>query len=214
MSYKGKVKVFDEEIGLYYFNHRFYDPSSMKFLSKDPAGMVLSDPRTINRYTFVNNNPLRYYDPDGRFWSELGQFGSSIASHSAKNMLIFGSVSLAFNLAAGNDNLGDAVLGGMMIGAGYGAIQGAHYGRNAWNKPGNADIAVDSKYNAAHKYNLPEGATSTKYTSTLGFSEDIEIELNGQNLPLTPENEPTFNFWPHTLGGPIIGFVGHGVTDV
>ena len=37
-----------------------------RFISKDPAGIDPAEPRTINRYTFVHNNPLRFYDPDGR----------------------------------------------------------------------------------------------------------------------------------------------------
>ncbi len=57
----------DSENGLYYFNHRFYDPETKRFLSKDPAAIDVNDPRTINRFTFVNNNPLRFVDPDGRF---------------------------------------------------------------------------------------------------------------------------------------------------
>ncbi|RAP36140.1 hypothetical protein DID80_05610 [Candidatus Marinamargulisbacteria bacterium SCGC AAA071-K20] len=30
---------------LYYFNHRFYDPETKRFLSKDPAGMSASQLR-------------------------------------------------------------------------------------------------------------------------------------------------------------------------
>jgi RHS repeat-associated protein len=62
----GTIFSYDLKNGLYYFNHRWYDPSSMRFLSKDPAPIDVNDPRTINRYTFVYNNPLRYVDPDGR----------------------------------------------------------------------------------------------------------------------------------------------------
>ena len=51
---------FEQENELYYFNHRWYDPISMRFLSKDPASIDVNDPRTINRYTFVYNNPLRF----------------------------------------------------------------------------------------------------------------------------------------------------------
>jgi RHS repeat-associated protein len=127
-------KMFEDEIGLYYFNHRYYDPTSMRFLSKDPAGMVVSDPRTINRYTFVNNNPLRYYDPDGRFWKELGLFTLDVAKESAKYALIGGAINVTAQLAMGNDNVGQTFLDGAKGGAIYGGIYGVHMHRNRWNK--------------------------------------------------------------------------------
>ena len=49
-----------------YFHHRYYDPETKRFISEDPAPIDITDPRTINRFTFVNNNPLRFLDPDGR----------------------------------------------------------------------------------------------------------------------------------------------------
>ncbi|RAP35092.1 hypothetical protein DID80_06765 [Candidatus Marinamargulisbacteria bacterium SCGC AAA071-K20] len=212
----------DSENELYYFNARFYDPETKRFLSKDPAGMSASDPRTLNRYTFVNNNPLRYYDPDGRFWKELGQFSSSIASHSAKNMLIFGAASLAFNLAAGNDNLGDSVLGGMMIGAGYGALQGASYGLNAFNKPGLADIEVSAKESQLHEIGIGSNEIAIKKIGPNGRNESVVIknELTGASRPPKPQNMATFNLFGNDQAFKMFGKnvpygkVLHGVADV
>jgi uncharacterized protein RhaS with RHS repeats len=45
---------------------RYYDPMAGRFLSVDP---VLTDANTgasFNRYVYVNNNPYKYIDPDGR----------------------------------------------------------------------------------------------------------------------------------------------------
>ena len=45
---------------------RYYDPVAGRFLSVDP---VLTDENTgasFNRYVYVNNNPYKYVDPDGR----------------------------------------------------------------------------------------------------------------------------------------------------
>lgn len=62
---------------------RYYDPAIGRFLSQDPAyllignmrnfeekynrpvQMYLVDPRGLNSYSYVNNNPLKYTDPDG-----------------------------------------------------------------------------------------------------------------------------------------------------
>ena len=51
----------DEETGLYYNDHRYYDPKLGRYLSPDPLGM----PDGPNRYAYVRNNPLRYVDASG-----------------------------------------------------------------------------------------------------------------------------------------------------
>lgn len=50
---------------LYYFGARYYDPTLGRFISRDPIRGVMSDPRSLNRYTYVLNNPLKYRDPWG-----------------------------------------------------------------------------------------------------------------------------------------------------
>jgi len=56
---------FDSESNLYYYNARYYNPSTGRFLSRDPIlgqpGNVLSN----NPYIYVQNNPLKYVDPSG-----------------------------------------------------------------------------------------------------------------------------------------------------
>ena len=47
-------KDWDEEVGLYYFNARWYDPELGRFISEDPVG----DPNNPNLYAYARNNPL------------------------------------------------------------------------------------------------------------------------------------------------------------
>lgn len=67
----------DSETGLDYFGARYYASDQGRFTTVDPLGETarISDPQTMNRYTFVLNNPLRYVDPDGlkekTAWEEL-----------------------------------------------------------------------------------------------------------------------------------------------
>jgi len=49
-----------------YFGARWYDPSIGRFLAIDPAGVSSSNIHSFSRYTYANNNPYRYVDPDGR----------------------------------------------------------------------------------------------------------------------------------------------------
>jgi len=51
---------------------RYYDPLIGRFYSNDPVGamghIVRSNPiHGFNRYTYANNNPYKYTDPDGKF---------------------------------------------------------------------------------------------------------------------------------------------------
>ncbi len=59
---------FDSSTGLYYMGERFYDPTTGRFLSRDPAGGPSDDPQSMNAYAYARDNPLGYVDPTGMFW--------------------------------------------------------------------------------------------------------------------------------------------------
>ncbi len=71
--YKFTGKERDAESGLDYFGAR-YDASSLgRFMTPDPLGGQQIDPQTLNKYSYVGNNPLRYVDPNGEELVQLGQ---------------------------------------------------------------------------------------------------------------------------------------------
>jgi RHS repeat-associated protein len=51
----------DKETGLYYNDHRYYDPVRGRYLTPDPLGLDGGS----NGYAYVSNNPLKYIDPQG-----------------------------------------------------------------------------------------------------------------------------------------------------
>lgn len=63
-AYTGKP--YDEETGLVYLGQRYYDPQIKRFMGMDPVGFTASNPASFNRYTYANNNPYKFIDPDGR----------------------------------------------------------------------------------------------------------------------------------------------------
>lgn len=59
-------KPVDEDTGLSYFGARYYDPVVGRFMGVDPVGFREGSLHSFNRYTYGNNNPYRFLDPDGR----------------------------------------------------------------------------------------------------------------------------------------------------
>ena len=59
---------FDADLDLSYMQARYYDPVIGRFYSNDPVGYVAKNPvHSFGRYTYVNNNPYKYVDPDGKY---------------------------------------------------------------------------------------------------------------------------------------------------
>jgi len=54
-------QYYDEETGLHYNHHRYYDPSIGRYLTPDPVGLDGG----INPFVYVENNPIRWIDPLG-----------------------------------------------------------------------------------------------------------------------------------------------------
>jgi RHS repeat-associated protein len=55
----------DNETGLDFFEARYYGSQSGRFTSPDPLGGHTEDPQTLNRYTYVRNDPGVLTDPSG-----------------------------------------------------------------------------------------------------------------------------------------------------
>ena len=58
----------DTTNGLILFPARAYDPALGRFLQPDPFVQDPADPQTLNRYSYVRNNPVKYIDPSGYGW--------------------------------------------------------------------------------------------------------------------------------------------------
>jgi RHS repeat-associated protein len=56
----------DQDLSLTYMQQRYYDPVIGRFYSNDPVGFSAKEPMLFNRYTYANNNPYKFVDPDGR----------------------------------------------------------------------------------------------------------------------------------------------------
>jgi RHS repeat-associated protein len=55
-------QYYDGETGLHYNYFRYYDPSTGRYITKDPIGFAGGD---VNLYRYVGNNPISIRDPGG-----------------------------------------------------------------------------------------------------------------------------------------------------
>jgi RHS repeat-associated protein len=62
-GYTGHEQV--DPVGLIHMNGRVYDPDLGRFISADPTVQAPGNGQSLNRYSYVWNNPLAYTDPSG-----------------------------------------------------------------------------------------------------------------------------------------------------
>lgn len=136
-------------VGIIHMNGRIYDPQLGRFLQADP---FIEDSTTLNRYTYVHNNPLSYNDPTGYLsWRE----GLSAAISIVGGIIIPGAgftmqglfTAMATGAAAG------AVASGSTEGALWGAFSGAvfygigaHFQEIAAANTASDDLVMNTSY--------------------------------------------------------------------
>lgn len=80
-------KPYDKDSGLTYMGARYYDPLIGRFMGTDPARFKEANLHSFNRYTYANNNPNKFVDPDGHspvdvvfLVYDLGKLGMAVYS--------------------------------------------------------------------------------------------------------------------------------------
>lgn len=60
-----------DKVGVIHMNGRIYDPNMARFLQADPFVRDATSPQSLNRYSYVENNPLNATDPTGFFLDKV-----------------------------------------------------------------------------------------------------------------------------------------------
>jgi len=139
----------DDDLGLYNYGVRLYDPVLGRFISPDRLVQAPENPQSLNRYSYCLNNPLIYVDPSGEFFiiaaiigAVLGGVSSAIQGGDFGDILkgiAIGAVSgavgggvggIVADLASGLGEVGAAAVGGAAGGMAGGATNAALTGGN------------------------------------------------------------------------------------
>lgn len=115
IKYKGYY--YEDNIGLYRLDSRFYDPVIARFLNADDLSLITETPTSLsdkNLYNYCDNNPVMRKDSDGEFWH--------IAAGAAVGAVISGSIEVACQIIESGKvtdwgNVAKSAAGGALTGA-------------------------------------------------------------------------------------------------
>jgi RHS repeat-associated protein len=83
-TFKYTGKMYDGVTGLYYFNARWYDPSTGRFVTQDSITGTQEDPMSLDRYMYARDNPMKIVDLAGHEWwnpiSDITSAASAVTS--------------------------------------------------------------------------------------------------------------------------------------
>jgi RHS repeat-associated protein len=105
----------DDEVGLVNMNAREYDYVLGRFVTPDTIVQYPLSSQGVNRYTYVNNNPLSFTDPSGHFSFSIG--GVSVSVGSGGVSVSVGSVSVSVGPGGTSISTGSSSIGvGNLVG--------------------------------------------------------------------------------------------------
>ena len=100
--YNGRCGVSTDDNGLYYMRQRYYNPEIKRFVNQDILAGSPGNSQSLNRYSYVQGNPVSYTDPFGLSPSG-GLFSNTNFAHSFFGLLscVPGIVGACASLADG-----------------------------------------------------------------------------------------------------------------
>jgi len=203
-----------DNVGIIHMGGRIYDASIGRFLQADPFIQAPDNSQSLNRYSYVMNNPLSYTDPSGFFFKKLFNV-LKVAAVIAISVYTAGAASAL--LAAGYTaaGIGVAAAGGFVAGfIATGNLKGALIGAFAAavtaglaNQAGvTSDLASSEVFASRLKNAVKQRVFMQLRDTIVGGSDSKATGGKFANGAMTK----TF---AHTAGNAMVGF-GDGVFTV
>jgi len=167
---------FDDETTLYNYNARLYDPSLGRFMSADSMVPSPSNPQSLNRYSYVMNNPMRYTDPSGHWGISIGAFCYAGAQANYDFTKGRGSIGVGVGFSAnasiysGNVSIGGG--SGWNVQYGYDSFAHSEYVSGSYGANiGNFGVGVSGTYDfRSYDYQVGANAGYKNYGVNVGHS--------------------------------------------
>lgn len=99
-----------DEVGLIHMNGRVYDPFMARFVQADPFVQDPTNSQSLNRYSYLWNNPLNATDPSGHFVSLLVGAVLSLAEIKGTALMLGMMASAILEVAIAGGDFGDMLL--------------------------------------------------------------------------------------------------------
>jgi len=176
-----------DEVGLVHMGGRIYDPVLGRFLQADPMVQAPENIQSLNRYSYVMNNPLNATDPSGYFWVTIAVWAlKAIAASAVTSAAVATAIGYALTaykfygyyqlargvLAASKGN--SASIGNFIGGMAKGMAQ---------------SMAITSALDGAAGYDVNKA-----YNASLKQgSGDSDLAGNGVRAPNSPDSKNRFD---------------------
>ena len=84
-GYNGEY--YNAATGMVYLRARFYEPAMNRFSQKDIVRGSITAPNSLNRYTYVQNDPINFIDPSGQSLKSAWNMVKSSVTNTVKNIV-------------------------------------------------------------------------------------------------------------------------------
>ncbi len=169
----------ESSFGLYYYGGRWYDTALGRFVQADT--IVPDGVQGLDRYAYVNNNPLKYTDPSGNMWcSGDGHCGGGDYSNSTQDILDVSHMNVE-NLD--RSEIFVVTRAAQAIANGLGAVSNS---MSAWEAfryffiNGGRNVSFDKTTNGEITYSITAGNSDT-YQLTITLPQDI-LKVSSGNI--------------------------------
>lgn len=154
---------YDAATELSYLEARYYDPKLGRFLSEDAqflaVGFDLSDPQSMNAYSYARNNPIRLKDSNGMWFTDFVKYAVSYTVGAAQGV-VKAAVDLGQAAVAFAANPGAAVVS-------Y-AKQGYSIGRQAYSLATSTQARQEAVQNVKTSVNSFLDSSSAEQANKIG----------------------------------------------